>query len=199
MTKRAGLRSTAMRTGCNAVSYTHASLLVTGPSVPQSMSPLPKHQSVVLLLHPALFSTCPLACRRERDVLTAHSAETPQGGRTHPSTVANALNTPHCASLVLHWDWGRLGLLQALAPTLVVTHLYVICYLCHSFLFTLCSFCVIQLHLHVCCNSVLCGACMHAHCTSAWFCNVRPVLSGKISRPPRGARRKQHAMCWLTD
>ena len=94
MTKRAGLRSTAMRTGYNAVSYTHASLLVTGPSVPQSMSPLPKHQSVVLLLHPALFSTCPLACRRERDVLTAHSAETPQGERTHPSTVANALNTP---------------------------------------------------------------------------------------------------------
>jgi hypothetical protein len=65
------------------------------------MSPLPEHQSVVLLLHPELFSTCPLACRRERDVLTAHSVETPQVGRTHPSTVANALTTPHCASLGL--------------------------------------------------------------------------------------------------
>ena len=60
-----------------------------------------QYQSVVLLLHPELFSTCPLACRRERDVLTAHSAETPQGGRTHPSTVVNALTTPHCASLGL--------------------------------------------------------------------------------------------------
>ena len=56
-----------------------------------------QYQSVVLLLHPELFSTCPLACRRERDVLTAHSAETPQGGRTHPSTVVNVLTThPLC-------------------------------------------------------------------------------------------------------
>ena len=87
----------------------HLSGWIRSQSTCSPHSPLPEHQSVVLLLHPELFSTCPLACRRERDVLTAHSAETPQGGRTHPSTVVNALTTPHCASLGLGTAQTALG------------------------------------------------------------------------------------------
>ena len=130
------------------------------------MSPLPEHQSVVLLLHPELFSTCPLACRRERDVLTAHSAETPQGGRTHPSTVVNAMTTPHCASLGLGTAQTASGSGTNISCNTPLSYIYAICVilfcsLCVPFVSCSCTqctcMCVVTLFYVV-------HACMHIVC-----------------------------------
>ena len=123
-----------------------------------------QYQSVVLLLHPELFSTCPLACRTERDVLTAHSAETPQGGRTHPSTVVNALTTPHCASLGLGTAQTASGSgtnISCNTFTLYAICVILFCSLCVPFVSCSCTqctcMCVVTLFYVV-------HACMHIVC-----------------------------------
>lgn len=70
-------------------------------AVLQFQSPLPHNQLATIFLHQAQFSTCQLAFRKGRNVLTVHMAETRNVEKTRFSTVGSAVTTPHCASLVL--------------------------------------------------------------------------------------------------